>query len=127
MRDRRAASASPTQGLLTPTGFRRTNVALALAAVAGVAVVDAVCAKALGGTSAGPIARSEIIAAEATSRSRQRRCAGLHGVSRFRRTCVRRNQCARLRAKRPRTDRSWNIGELENIDQPSPDRPGRKH
>jgi hypothetical protein len=88
---------------------RKGNVAIALAAVAGVTALDCITAQALGSPSRPVPDYSD------RRGMRRKKCAPRQErISRRRVTCARRRRCGRSRANRPRSARPWSIRELED-------------
>ena len=102
---------------------RKGNVAIALAAVAGVTALDCISAQALTGHEAG---RRPITATAAACRGRRKRCAApQERISPRRATCAPRRRCGPSRANRPRSARRWSIRELDTPLRNPPGRPCR--
>jgi hypothetical protein len=90
---------------------RKGNVAIALAAVAGVTALDCITAQALGSTSR-PV--PDYSDRRGMPRPPEEMRVPQERISPRRVTCARQRRCGRSRANRPRSARPWSIRELED-------------
>jgi hypothetical protein len=93
---------------------RKGNVAIALAAVAGVTALDCISAQASPARRTVKASRCAITAIAVACHARRKKCAApQETISPRRATCAPRRRCAPSRANPPRSARPWSIRELD--------------